>query len=357
MRILGRYIAFEYLKAFVGTLLSICAIYLVVEYVDRARIYTGKGWLPAVLELYANKGILFAYQFAPAAMLLAAGITLAGLRRRGEYTAIRALAVGPFALLAPLMVVCLSLVGGAMAMDELLVGRASIRVDSINTRRFKHWGDWRLFYGETRWFRGKRNIYHLRRGSADRGFEDVTIYSMSDGFKLSRRIDAARMEAAEQGAWRLIDGSQRDFAGATSPLERFEERVMRFEEDPSAFRITKGRPEQLSVKALREQIALRQNVGLHAERYRLALHNKFAYPLAGVPGVLLAFALALRPGRRGRLSSALAEGFLIIVGLWALLVVFKAAAFAGYVSAAVASWGPVVMLAAVSGLAVKRFVK
>ncbi len=357
MRILGRYIAFEYLKAFFGTLLAICAIYLVVEYVDRARIYTGEGWLPAVLELYANKGILFAYQLAPGAMLLAAGITLAGLRRRGEYTAMRALAIGPYALLVPLMAVCLSLVGGAMAMDEFLVGRASIRVDAINTGRFKHWGDWRLFYGETRWFRGKRHIYHLRRGDADRGFEDVTVYAMSDGFKLSRRIDAARMEATEEGGWRFVDGSQREFDGATSRLERFEERVMHFDEGPSAFRIAKGRPEQLSLGGLREQIALRQNLGLHAERYHLALHNKFASPLAGVPGVLLAFALALRPGRRGRLASVLAEGFLIIVALWGLLVMFKAAAFAGYVSAAVASWGPVVMLAAASGLALKRFVK
>ena len=357
MKTLSRYVAREYLRAFFGTLVAICAIFLVVEYVDRARIYTGPGWQRAVLALYANKAITVFYQLAPAAMLLGAGITLAGLRRRGEFTAIKALAIGPWALLVPLTAVCLALVGGAMVADELLVGRASRRVDEINTTRFKSWGDWGQFFGENHWFRGKRHVYHLRSGGPDEGFENVTVYTLSDDFRLAKRLDARRMLPAGGRAWRFVDGSRREFVAGQSKFERFDERVIELDEDPRSFRIAKGRPEQMGLRELREQIGLRQNVGLPAERYLMAAHNKLAYPLGGLPGMLLACALALRPGRRGRLASVMAEGFLIIVGIWGLLVIFKAAAFAGYVSAALAAWAPVMVLSALAAIALKRFVR
>jgi lipopolysaccharide export system permease protein len=170
-------------------------------------------------------------------------------------------------------------------------------------------------------------------------------------------IDARRLEPLGGKLWRLVDGTRRDFAGSSSRLERFKEEEIELEEEVSAFKISKGRPEQMGIGELRTQIALRKNMGLPAERYLLAAHNKLAYPFAGLPGMLLACALALRPGRRGRLASVLAEGFLVIIGLWGLLVIFKAAAFAGYLSAPAAAWAPVVALSAVTAIALKRFVR
>ncbi|MFN7131560.1 MAG: LptF/LptG family permease, partial [Myxococcales bacterium] len=77
MRLLWRYLAAEYLKAFVATLVAVSAIYLVVDFVDRAKTYTGEGWQAAVAELYLHKFVTMGFQLAPAAMLMAAGITLA----------------------------------------------------------------------------------------------------------------------------------------------------------------------------------------------------------------------------------------------------------------------------------------
>jgi len=345
VRILWRYVAGEYFRAFLGTLLAVCTIYLVVDYVDRAKAYTGEGWLSAVLELYFYKLVMLVYQLAPAALLLAAGIALSGMLRKGEYTALRALAVGPWHVLAPMAVVSTLLVGAFVRGDELVVGHASRRVDEITVGRFRHFGDWRFFYGDKQWFRGKTYVYQLRDGGPDEGFKRVSLFRLSEDFRLAERIDAAEMHFVGDHHWKLLDGARRTFSGETSKYEPFAEREMWLEEEASSFRLTKGRPEQLPFRELSEQIEARENIGFPSERYLLALHNKVAYPLAGLPGMLLAALLTLRRGRRGHLASALTEGFVIIVALWMLLVVAKAAAIAGTISPVSAAWIPVGVLA------------
>lgn len=357
MRILSRYLATEFLKAFLGTLSAICAIYLVVDYADRARMYSGEGWVSAASILYVHKAVMILYQLAPGALLLAGGLTLATLRKRGEYTALRALSISPMRLVAPMVAVGLLVAAGLMLGDEWVVGRSSRRVDEISTGRFKNYGDWRLFFGENRWFRGKQFIYHLRDGSPTEGFSNVTLYSFSDEFRLARRIDAKLMAPLGGRRWRLLEGTERDFSGDQSRWERFEEREMLFDEDPGSFAISKGRPEQLKLRELGDQIRLRREVGLPSERYVLAMHNKVAYPLGGVPGLVLACALVLRPGRRSYLTAAIAEGFTIMVLLWGLLVVSKAAALSGMVVPAVAAWAPVVIIAAVSAVAFRTLAR
>jgi lipopolysaccharide export system permease protein len=286
-------------------------------------------------------------------MLIAAGVTLASLRRRGEYVALRALALGPAHLLVPIGVAAAAFAGLLVFAGETVVAPASRGVDEVSVGHFGQAAGWRLYFGEVRWFRGRRHIYHLRRGSADEGFSEVTLFTLSEDFRLAQRIDAARMVPVGGPVWRLSDGTLRNLSGGETQVERFETRELTLDEDPNAFRIIKARPEQLGFSDLKEQIGLRQNVGLPAERWILTLHNKLAYPLGGLPGALLACALVLRPGRRSFMTSALAEGFVAIIVFWAVLVVFKAAALAGMVAPALAAWAPVAFFALAALVAVR----
>ena len=358
MSILSRHLAAAYLKAFFGSLGVLTLIFLVVEFVDRSRDYTGENWQLWAALLYLNKAISVGYMLAPAAILLAGGITVSSLRRCGEYTAIRALAIGPWRTLLPIALCGLFLCAGLVLAGEFIVGPAEMRVDEINATHFRRAGTWRQFYGDKTWLRGKRLFYHLRAGNPDIGFSDVTLYDISEGFELRQRIDARRMESLGGHRWRLIDGAIRDYGdGETLTLTAFDAREIELEEPPDAFRIRKGYPEQMRFSQLREQIERRQNVGLVTERYELAMHNKFASPLSGLPGLFLIFALTVRPSRRGRMSSTLAEGFVIIVLQWSMLVIFKAAAFADYLSPALSAWTPNLLLTALAACALRRFVR
>lgn len=353
MRILWRYVALEYLKAFAASLAAVTSIYLVVDFVDRARIYSGPGWQSAAAALYGYKALTVGYQLAPAAMLLAAGVALSGLRRRNEYVALRALAIGPWSLYGPVVAMGLLVASGLVIADELVIGRASTRVDEISAHRFRFYGDWRTYFARNPWFHGRRYIYHLRGSAPDGAFDDVTLFAVSDDFRLSERIDAKRMVPAGGKAWTLLDGAARELRGEEARVERFDTRTLELDEDPAAFRIAQGRPEQMPFLEVRRQIAVRAKVGLPSHTYVLALHNKLAYPLGGIPGALLSCALSLRPGRRGYMTAALAEGFFLIVVFWALLVVCKAAVVAGSLSPAMAAWLPGALFGAASAAALR----
>jgi lipopolysaccharide export system permease protein len=116
-----------------------------------------------------------------------------------------------------------------------------------------------------------------------------------------------------------------------------------------AFRIRKGRPEQMRVSELAEQVEARREVGLPTSQFALALHNRFAYPLAGVPAALLAVGLALRPGRRASLTSAIFQGLLIATALWGLMVVAKTLVISDRLPAGVAGWLPLGVLVIAAG--------
>jgi lipopolysaccharide export system permease protein len=344
------YVVRMYARFAVGIFAAVLTVFLVVDFVDRARAYTGEGWVWDVLRLYGNKALVAMQQLGPAALLLAAGATVSTLRKRGEVTALRALTYGPGSLYVPIGLCALVACLGLVAFDEAVVVRASRRVDEISTQRFNRWGDWRLYYTPKQWFRRGQHIFFLRAGSAEEGFREVSILTITPQFKLERRLDAERMHPVEGTRWRLTGVLERSFLPDGRTQVRTEQEVEYDLGVPArSFRIQPGRPEQLRVPELREQIAARTELGLASRQYALSLHNRFAYPLAGFPAALLAVGLALRPSRRGHLTAAIVEGLLITVAMWGLMVVCRTLVMTERLAPVVAAWLPslVLILAAV----------
>lgn len=340
-----RYVAGTYVRFAVGMLFAVVTIFLVVDFVDNARRYTGEGWMLNALLLYANKALLCVQQLGPAALLLAAGTCVSALRKRGEVTALRALTFGPGALYLP-VALCVGLASvGLIAFDEWVAAPASRRAEEITTQRFNRWGDYGLYHTPKQWFRRGEQIFYLSSGSAQEGFENVAIFTVTPEFRLSRRVDARMMHPVEGTRWRLEGVVERTFTpdGQSRVKERTEAEYD-LGVTPHTFRIRPGRPEQMRVKVLSEQITARREVGLATEQFSLVLHNRFAYPLAGFPAALLAVGLALRPSRKGHLTVAIVEGLLICVTMWGLMVVARTLALTERMAPPLAAWLPVAVL-------------
>ena len=358
--ILARHVAARALLAFLAALAGVVTVFLVVDFVDNAHVIGGPGWLPAALELYAYKAAVVAAQMAPAAMLLGAAVATSGLRQTREWTALRSVGLGPWRVGLPMVAVAV-LVAGSMAVLHDLVGvHAARRVEEISATRFVRGGSnrrWLAWQEPKRWFRGAdgRRIYHLRGSLPGGGFEKVTVLEVTPEFRLARRIDALRMVPAGDGAWRLADVEERTFdADGGSTLERAESRIYRFDEPPGSFDLKPGRPSQLTFGVLGEQVALRRKLGQPSAEFELERANRAAYPLAAVPGVLLAVALALRRGRRGHLSTSMLEAVGVSLLLWGAQGVCMAMGLSGRLSPDVAAWTPDLVFVTAGWLAVRR---
>jgi lipopolysaccharide export system permease protein len=344
------YVLRTYLRFALGILTGLVVIFVVVDFVDRAKSYTGPGWVEAAAKLYAYKALVSVQQLGPAALLLAAGTAVSALRKQGEVTAIRALTFGPSALYVPILVCSLSACVGLVAFDEWVATHAGRRVDEITTQRFNRGGDWRFYYTPKQWFRRGDRIFFLRSGSAQDGFRDVSIFTVSKDFELRQRLDAAEMHSQEGTRWRLVDVVDRSFpGGGRTSVKQLAEAEYDLGVPANVFRIRPGRPEQMRVAELREQIAARKEVGLATRQFELALHNRFAYPMAALPAALLGVGLALRTNRRGHLTAAIIEGLLTAVAMWGLMVVCRTLVLTERLSPFVAAWMPAFLLMLVAG--------
>jgi lipopolysaccharide export system permease protein len=343
--LLLRHVLGRYLIIFGATLAGLLVVFLVADFVDRARVYTGPNWIRDVAELYGWKALVAAHQLAPAALLLAGATLVSLLRKRGELTAILALGFGRRVIFGPVAAVALSAAVVLGLMDEFVVGQASRRVDEITALRFHRWGDWRSFFERKQWFRHEDRILHLQDGDVQSGFRGVTILRLTPDFDLVERLDAERMLQAGETSWRLIGVTRRRFDGQGGvKVSAFPEQVVDLGIRAAQLAIRPGRPEQMRTPVLRSQIRARREVGLPNPLFLLALGNRFTYPLCGVPAALLAAALALRPGRKASLTSALVEGLAVTLLLWGLSIIARALVTSGRMAPLIASALPLVVL-------------
>ncbi len=360
--ILFGYVARRSLGAFLAALAGVVFVFLAVDFVDNAAGFTGPGWIPMVLFLYANKAAVVAYQVAPAALLLGAAIAASGLRQTREYTAMRSVGLGPWRLAVPILSVALAAGGALVVLHDAVGVEAAERAERIQAVRFGRGGDlrrWLSWREPKRWFRGAdgRRIYDLRGALPGGGFENVTVLELTPGFRLSRRIDAAAMRPAPGGAWALDDVEERTFAAdGRMALARTPARVYRFDEPPGTFSVAPGRPSQMRWRQLLGQIDLRRRLGLPVAPFELERYNRLAYPFTGVPGVLLACALALRRNRKGHVSAALVESVGVSLLFWGAQGVTFALGISGRVVPWAAAWLPNVVFLAIGAWAVRRSV-
>lgn len=345
-RILFRYVLRSYAAAFAGIFAAMVAIYLVVDFVDLGSSYQGPTWAVDVTRLYANKAMVVARQLAPAALLLSAAVVVSAMHKRGELTAVGALAFGPGAVYLPVAALALAISLGMVWFDEALVLPAGRRIDDILTHRFNRWSAWlQGGYQERQWLRRGDWIFFLRSGDADIGFSDATLLQVDDRFDLLQRVDARRLEWLDGGRWRLVEAVERRFEpGGASPWRALDALELELGVARDDLRIRAGRPEQMRFPELFDQIRVRRRAGLPTHLFRLALHNRVAYQLAGFPAALVAAGLALRPGRRGHLTRAVVEGLAIVLVLWGLMVIGRTLVVTDRLAAGVAAWGPAAIL-------------
>jgi lipopolysaccharide export system permease protein len=288
-----------------------------------------------------------AYQLAPVALIIAVALLVTLLSRNGELTALFALGVRPLRLVAPIAAFAAVLGIGLFWLGELVVVGADARAEEIQVKRFNRWGDWATYHSGSSWLRGKfGRVYHLgpaRNG----GWEPATVLEIAPPFRLSRRIDARRIEPAGPGRWRFLEAVETRYdlhgpPGGTISERRVDVLTELFPETPADLELRSGRPRQLPWRQLREQLRRREKGGQRAREYEAAL---------------AAFGSTLKlqkPRRRMPLAGAVALGMGLSLALWAASVIAHAIAISGAVEPAVATAIPGLLGALIAVLTLRR---
>lgn len=317
MSLISRYILSQFLKVFLLCLGGVLLSYLTIEFLEKIRKFTVHGaeisWVVRYFLLRLPR-ILF--DITPLAALLSTLLTLGNLSRNAEFTALKALGVGPRRILIPFLGF------GAIASLMLLALNLSIipeglkKSDWIKNVQIEKRPSPANFIQDRVWTKlGPTTLSNIQWvDTRKQTLYGVSIYRLSPEFALPEILEAKEMRY-EAGEWFLYEGVRRRFFDDGSmEVKPFDRRPYPLERTPEDFRTIDVDEDQMRYWDLSRYVDRLKRDGYTVPRYEVNLLQKVAYPFTTLVVVFLGVPFALKDRRSGGLARgigiSLAVGFL-----------------------------------------------
>ncbi len=338
-------------------LLGICVLVLavlavLVDFFEQARyLVGGRGELADIALLILYRLPSWLHLLFPVALLASACLAFALLNQHQELRALAAAGVGPGRMARPVLAVALLCAAVMFVWQELVVPPALDRLEPLMMSRFGRIDASWDFFRRHQWFAGQegRLFFAAETGSEGTRLSRVTVWELSKRFSPRRRIDAERLERLDGGGWHALGVEERRFGdGEILAMERPAQRTFDFPETAETFRDLAGRPAQKTLPRLGADIEAMERRGLSSTEYRLAWHQRWAYPLLGMALLWLWFPALVVPWRRRTVSQALTESAALVLAGYLLLALCRSAVAGGRLAPGLGAWLPlaIVLLAA-----------
>lgn len=317
MKIADRYVLREFLRIFLLSLVTLLVFYEMVVFLDMVGYFVKFGATTDMVTRYMLFKIpMGVFHVTPICVLLASILTVGGMSRHSEITALRAAGMSLARISSP--IIAASFVIGLLAFldsEKLfhLSARESNRIYYDEIKRQPRKG---LFTSERIWYKAGDgsiwNIGHL--DAARREMRDVSIFRFDQqGTRLVSRTSAPFGKAGADG-WALTGCVERTFGEGGS-----------FEETASAKCVLSGDviteedlkkaqldPEEMNLEQMRDYIRDIKTKGYDHTRYTADMHAKIAFPLINVVMPLIAIPLGVRSSRRG--GAMIGVGVAVVTG-------------------------------------------
>ncbi len=347
--ILDRYLLRLFSRVFCATLAGIVLLHMVGDIFNRvdnlmasnATLSTSLRYFIYRLPLLISRGIGFAALFA-------AFLTLGSLSRRHELVAMRACGVSLHRLTVPLLLAAIGISIATFFWNETAVPFSTGKAKHIYNVQV-HQKKLRSAFGNKEiWMRSNGDFIRADDFDTERNrLRGLVIYRLTPEFKLDGLIEVpvatwnGNHWAPEGGTkWDFLEGGavSRQSLSATLPLD----------ERPDDFRIFARSPDEFSYFELSARIDDLRDKGVDTVRDTVNLHTKAAIPLVTPLTILLAVALAAKPGRKDNL--VLNFGLTVAIGFsyWVLLGFCVSLGKAGAIQPWLAAWLPNLLVGTLS---------
>jgi len=296
MRLLDRYVLFEFLKLLLLSLFAFVVIFAVVDLFEKIQDFMdghASAWVVGRYYLYKVPWVVV--QVLPVALLMATFLTLGQMSKFNELTAMVTSGLSTTRIVVPLFLVGLVAVAGSFALNELVVPHATEKREEILESEVRH----RLSSKPTEY----SNLSVLGNGGriftaklylvTEKRLHDVTVTEFK-GDSLVRRVDASTA-VLDNSEWIFHDGVERTFQGGHETAKAFA-RYPRpdLPETPADFEKNPEDPETMGYAALADYVKRLERGGLRIEKYRVQLDQKIAFPFINLIVVVMGAALAAR---------------------------------------------------------------
>ena len=345
MRILDKYIIKELLGPFIFGIAAFSSVFIGTGTLLRIAQYVTQYGAPlsAVVKLFFYSLPSIVVLTFPMSMLLAALLAFGRLSGSSEITAMRSGGISFYRLAMPVFVVALGVSIFAVFFTELVVPQSNAAYNNLVNNEIKQ--------SDTLKSQDHVIIKDLKDGILERltyarRFEEgtSTMYGVSiQQFEDERLVGVEIAEKAvySDKQWTMYNGVITDLTpeGKVGFTMNFKEQKMPITKAPNAISNEQKKPEEMTIKELKQQIKVLQGQFVASNKYEVELQQRIAIPMASFVFALIGTPLGLQPNRS---SSSIGLGISIIVIFiyYTILTVTTALGQGGAIPPILASWIP-----------------
>lgn len=346
IRILDRYIFREVFITFIFGICAFSAVFIGSGTLFRiAQYITDYGAsLTAVAKIFVLglPGVII-WTF-PMSMLLAVLLTIGKMSSTSEVTAMKSCGIGFYRIAAPAIVLGVFVSAFAVAFNEYVVPWANTAYANV------------LYY-EIQHNTAPKSQEHIIIKDIQNGLMHQLIYARNydaqqdimhsvtlQDYDANGNID--HVETAEYAkwdgrAWSLHNGVIYDVTddGEREHIMHFNVQVLPINTSPTQIVREQKKPEELTMKELREQIDIMHTQSVDTSKLEAELYQRVTVPMASLIFALVGVPLGLQPTRNSS-SMGFAMSVIIIFFYYAFMTMGNAIARGGIMSPLLAVWMP-----------------
>jgi lipopolysaccharide export system permease protein len=340
MKILTRFLLAYFLR-----IVSLCSaafvgIYLLIDFFEKIDDLVEFGATAGDYFVYISNSIPFIFvQILPLAILASMVLTLGGLSRSNEVTAMRACGVSLWKIVQPLMVLTLLFSFLLLLLNEFVIPWNTKQLNNLlEAKSGKH--HIQMTHNQI-WFRkGDRIINIAVADPQKQQLQGVKIFTFNSERRIIKRQDAARVHF-NNGQWQASALIERVFdpeTGDMVKLNKLQHKIIKLDRTPESFSGQKNRNNELSYIQLSEMAQKLEQEGYDSTRQRVDMYNRLATPFTCLIMGFLGIPFALQRGR----NSNIALGIGISLGIGGVYFIIQslvtAFGYSGALPPLIAAW-------------------
>ena len=339
--ILDRYILREFGKILGLVLISVMALFIIVDYTEIARDVRDNDIPFHTLFAYYRFWAFQVLHWAlPISVLVSTLVTFGILSKNNEVTAFKSGGVSLYRVALPIVAVAALISLLSYFVLDFVLPYSNQRAVNLR-RRIAGKTPMASSSQEKLWFFGKGR-YLINFLSYDRNRQELSQVQVFEfhptEFRLARRVYAQRAKWTGHG-WAFENGWVRSFTddgtstwtAITVPL------TLHYPETPDDFETDMKTPDQMTFAQLRRYIQTIKTSGYAADDLAVKLYTKTSWPAISLIMALIALPFAFKIGRRGALYGI---GLALVLGIvyWMVFAVFTKFGEVGNLPAMLSAW-------------------
>lgn len=343
--ILDRFLYKEILKFVLLALLSVVALYLLIDFFEEIDYFANhRVGLTLIFLYYLHLLPEAANLLLPSSMILAIFMVYGRLTRSGELTAIKSSGIILFRIFQPAIILGILSILFLFFSKDLLEIPLKRRLRVFQRKRIERREEKRETRRRSIYFIGENYICYIGEMERSGVMRDYSITQLDEAKRVAKRIDG-EVASWDGKRWKGFDVSLRRFEGGEEFLEKMDTASLSFlKEKPEDFFREAESPQEMRLKELATFIGKMRRIGYKVDNEEVEYNLRFSSSTIGLIVLLIGLPLAVRL-RRGGVTLGLGLGLLFSFLFWGLIQIFRAMGEARLLSPFLAAAFPCLLFA------------